>query len=397
MQRYFILLLTGLFCLPVYADKSSRQVDCDKGQRLQKAIKKMHKGGTVYVRGVCRENLLMRHDNIRIIGLDHAAIHGDGGDTITVEGADNITLANLHIGHGANGLTLLGGASVQLHQSHVGHNQANGIHVINASTLQLADIKVMENGANGINIENSSSAQISGPVEIGGHAVAFGINALNGSSIKLDNTTLATSGNAIGLQVGINSSLFITGDKARLVADHNILVGITATAGSNIFAFNGEISASHNRTLRGISLLSASSMDIDNNSRVDASHNGRDGILLDDSSLNMFGPVGASFGPSLTTSNNAGEGITARNNAVIDLAGESKISSRHNGASGLFLDNGTTASLSKSTLTDNGHHDVRLSFGSRAQLNGNEVNELACDASSFMRGDDAIPCPHHVE
>jgi hypothetical protein len=163
-------------------------------------------------------------------------------------------------------------------------------------------------------------------------------------------------------------------------------------SGSSLLVFEGAIVAQHNRFNHGVSANSKSSIDLDRGGSITATHNGLDGVQLEDSLLNMFNMPGQR-GSTVVATDNQRHGLSTFVGGKIDLSVDSQITSQRNSQAGLFADNGGSVRVSKSTLTNNSLTDVALSFGTRAEFTQNTIGTITCDATVLIRGDTGTVCP----
>lgn len=93
------VLATGIASMPMTAaaqkPSGNVTVDCDAGQSIQAAVNKANPRVplTLVVSGTCKENVLIRRDNVTIDGSDDGAVSG----TLGVSEGSRITIQNLCI------------------------------------------------------------------------------------------------------------------------------------------------------------------------------------------------------------------------------------------------------------------------------------------------------------
>src|SRR5215475_14341057 len=87
-----VLVLIVMAASPSWAD-SVHEVQCDKGQTIEKALKKANPGDTIRLSGTCFERVVVAIDRITIDGQGSASLDGGGGPladftgVLTVDGA----------------------------------------------------------------------------------------------------------------------------------------------------------------------------------------------------------------------------------------------------------------------------------------------------------------------
>ena len=368
----------------------SRVVNCDRGDSLNRALSKILSlpGSTLVVRvkGVCRESIVIKKDGLTLEG-EHASIDGNGKDAVTIDGAQRVTLTGFTIRNGGNGVVGKGAASFSLHDSVVSGHTAMGVLVTGQSAAVISDSVVEKNGVNGVEANDHSQLRIVGRFVSRANTI-FGINVLNGSSITFAKAKVEISDNVLGVQIGIGSSAFIEDAQTVVSTSDNQTIGFTAASTSTLFIFEGALLAENNG-LDGVALFSNSSADLDRGASITAKTNGRDGILLEDSSLNIFTMPGLA-GPKLTTLANGRHGVSALLGSKVDLSGRGQLNSQSNKTTGVFADNGSVLRISGSTLMNNAT-DVMLQFGTRAEFATTQLGSISCDRTVLIRGE--VTCP----
>ncbi len=175
------------------------------------------------------------------------------------------------------------------------------------------------------------------------------------------------------------------------MASDNLVVGLTVVSNSELFAFKGTFVA-HSTGLRGASLFSGSTIDLDNGASLDVSDNKLDGIFLEGSRLNLF-KMTQEPGSTIITNENVRFGISAGKASTIDVTGKNSITANNNGAFGVFIDDGSRALLTNSKLIGNAAFDLGINFGSRAEVTDTTVGTLQCDPTALVRGNQDLVCP----
>ena len=209
--------------------------------------------------------------------------------------------------------------------------------------------------------------------------------------------TATSSGNALGMQVATGANVFINDPSTVLDLTDNLATGLTIVSGAHMVSFGGAIHASRNR-VNGVSLNSKAGLDLDAGSTLDCGNNG-DGLLIQqDSEMTLFNIPQFSGVPGFSTVNchdNAGHGIIVRNGSTLRVSNQAQVISTANGASGLIADDGAGVILVNSTITGHSakNKDIRLAFGSRADLRTLTVGTVACDATVLVHGTSGIACP----
>ncbi|MDE3198714.1 MAG: hypothetical protein KGN84_20370 [Acidobacteriota bacterium] len=380
---------------PLLADR--KFTDCGKGQGLNAALQHLSDGDTLMFTGVCRENVSISTSGIVLIGQNGATIAPpkQTADALTVSGAQRVTLQNITVQNGINGLHLTGGASVTLQNITAQSNAVDGMLVEGSSSAYIAGSSAVNNGLDGLDVENTSSAIFNGNFLAQSNLV-FGINLGTTSSATVNAATVTADQNTLGIQVSVTSSWFLSNPGAAVVTNNNATVGLTVVSGSHLFAFGGTISTSGNG-LDGFDIASRSGMDLDAGTQATANNNLRDGIHAEELCLvNLFNNPQFSGNPAFTAvtlQNNAGNGISLQNNSQLHMFDQARIIANNNTGFGIQADNGSSMTLLNSTIQSN-PTDVNLTFASRGEFTGNTIGTLTCDATSLIRGDTGTTCPH---
>lgn len=386
------MVYIGLFFLSdnILADES-QTINCNRGQSLVKAIQELEKPRKITIYGTCYGPIIIQRDDIILIGTSGAVITvKDDSDVVTIDGATRVSLRHLSIENGKNGLVAKNNSSVKIQGVIVNNQRQNGINLESNSSLQIKDSTLRNNAGSGLSLTGASSLKMLGKLE-SHHNGVFGIILLNSSSGITEQAQVNVHHNTLGIQVGIGSS-FLVGDATSVVqTEDNISTGLTIVSGSSLVLFEGRLISKNNQFNNGLSVRVGSTVDMDRGASMLLENNGLDGILLENSQLNMFSMRGLAS-PQIHSLNNNRHGINAFLNSKIDLSEQSKIISQNNKKSGIFADNGSILTLSNSTITDN-QQDISLSFGARAEFSNNTLGSIVCDDSVLVRGSAGITCP----
>ena len=97
------LLGLAFIALPSPAHAALRNVDCNKGERITKALTKANPGDTIRVTGTCSERITINADRLTLDGQCRAFLDGGGGPpteltaAVTIDGARGVTIAGFTI------------------------------------------------------------------------------------------------------------------------------------------------------------------------------------------------------------------------------------------------------------------------------------------------------------
>jgi hypothetical protein len=389
--RRWLLAIVVLLLVRTLALAENHQVNCDYGEKLAKALEEVKPGETIQVSGTCQEAVTIITDRITLDGSGSAIIDGGGAEVVTADGVRGVTLTGLTVRQGLNGVVAKGGATLKLTSVTTQNNLVSGIRVDGHSSVELRDCTTQDNGVNGLEVDRASEVKITGTFLSQRNGV-FGISLLNTSSIVFANATATITNNTLGVAIGLNSGGSIADAATTVTTNDNHTTGFTVVSGSSLLVFEGAIVAQNNHLNHGVSANSKSSIDLDRGGSITATHNGLDGVQLEDSLLNMFN-MPELRGSTVVATDNKRHGLSTFVGGKIDLSVDSQITSQRNGQAGLFADNGGSVRVSRSTLTNNGTTDVALSFGTRAEFTQNTIGRITCDATVLIRGDAGTVCP----
>lgn len=389
-----ISLFLALAC-PLLAGKKS--IDCGKGQDLNAALQNLSPGDSLTFSGVCHQSVSIATSGITLTGQNGATIAppAQTSDALAISGAQRVTLQNITIQNGLNGLHLTGNASATLQGVTTQSNAVDGMLIEGSSSAYIANSNSLNNGLDGMDVENTSSVIFNGNF-LAQNNLVFGINLGATSSATVNAATVSANQNTLGIQASLSSSWFLSNPGATVITNNNATVGLTIVSGSHLFAFGGTIVTSGNG-LDGFDIASRSGMDLDAGTQASAYNNLRDGIHAEELCLvNLFNNPQFSGNPGFTTislHDNSGNGMSLQNNSQLHMFDQAKVLANNNTGFGIQADNGSSMTLLNSAIQNN-PTDITLTFGSRAELNGNTIGSLTCDTTVIIRGDSGRTCPH---
>ena len=399
----FMGIVVFLFSLSVHADVI--EVNCSQGHELQAAVGQASENTTIKVTGTCNGPVEITKNGIKLFG-------GDGSskaiiqkpnyipfpvNLLVIDGATRVEVSGFELRNGLSGVDGKGNASFTLDSVNIIDN-IMGIN-LSSATAALHDVVITDNGvrvaAVGLNAVDRASVIVSGTVEIS-NILAFAINLLSNSSLKIDkNGTLNSHHNLMGGQISVNSSFFVDEGASANFYD-NQLIGFSINTGSTGMLFNSNLTT-RNNGLDGLDVVSAANFEVDGMSQIISENNGREGISVDNSTINLFGFFSTAPGfPKITSNNNGSNGFQIEASSKLDIGRNSSIIALNNGKAGVSLDDGSSAFLQSSDINNNQTSatnenvtaDLIATFGSRVTFsNANNIGLAACDVSSISRGD----------
>jgi len=370
-------------------------LDCSR-KSLADAVRHVRDDDRTTIRftGVCAGPIVIRTDGLTLEGVDTAIIDGGGRDAVTVMGAGRVSLTNIEVRNGVNGILAVNGAHLTLTSVNSHDNFVFGISLQTASSAVLFDVTANNNGVHGLDIGTGSAATVTGSFTASSNRV-LGIN-VNGSSITFSQATVFANSNALGVQIATSANAFINDSATVINAENNLTTGLTVVSGAHMFSFGGTINASGN-PVNGVSVTSKGGLDLDAASTLNSFNNG-DGVLLQEGSVMTVSNTPQFSGvPGFSTLNvhsNTGNGVRVLNGSTLTLTNQARVVSSQNARTGLVADNGVGITLVSSTITGNTVKDIQLTFGARADLQTLVFGTYTCDATVLVRGSSGITCPH---
>ena len=390
LNATLLLSICALAGTAVSADNDV--LDCSH-RSLAHAVKNADANQTIRFTGVCAGPIVIQRNGITLKGVGSAAIDGGGSDAVTTTGAGRVTLTNIEVRNGLNGIVAVNGANLQLIDLNVHDNAVFGISLQGGTSGALTDVTTSHNGVHGLDLETGSAATVTGALTASFNGV-FGIN-VNGSSITFAQAKVVASNNALGVQIATSANAFINDSASTIDANNNLSTGLTVVSGSHMVSFGGTINASGN-PVNGVSVNSKGGLDLDAASTLNTFNNGDGLVLQENSVMTVFNTPQFSGMPGFSTINahdNTGTGVRVASGSTLTLVNQARIVGTGNRV-GLLADNGVGVTLVNSTLTGNSVKDIQLTFGSRADLRTLTFGSYTCDATVLVRGTSGIVCPH---
>lgn len=392
-NRGKLALHSCVILLSIYSTVEAAVVDVDCNTSppgaLSTAVAGAAAGTTINVSGTCRDAVIIDKDDITLVGNLNGSKASITGffpqDRITIDGASRVQISGFVIENGVFGIFSTANASFTLRDSDISNNIL------------------------GMDVNNGSNAFIEGIVTFSNNQ-SFGFEVINSSTLTIQGGAVCeTSANTLGAQISVNSSLFAERG-AGINVMNNATIGLSVNTGSTGMLFNANLNT-HDNGLDGLDVVSAANFEIDGDSEINSENNGRDGVSIDNSTLNMFGFFSTQPGfPRLTSRANGGNGILVEEMSKLDVGRNSSIVATDNGAAGVNLDDGSSARIQRGNIVKNtgtlrsskdkdlaGTADVVVSFGSRVSfdqgadsagnISANQVGVALCDKTALARGD----------
>lgn len=370
VKGFFTMLFVGaLMLIPLGAQlqadnqqEGEQIVNCNGGDSLSAALAGAESGTTIRVTGTCTEAVLLNTNGLTLIGENGATIDAAGTDenAVTIDGARDVNISGFTIENGNEGILAINDATFALTDTIVQENDSHAIELVRA-TGEFSNITSRENGRAGLIIARNSLGALTGVTL---QENLTGLVVFSNSTVRLIGTNVIEENATQGITVGLGGAVFSLGSDLQVT--ENGAEGIFVLQDGNIQLVGGALEVSHNRD---------SGFNLEQNSSV---------IL----GIDEFGVPGTAV-----ISENGGSGIRAAAGSDVNGSRIMPLTSRDNGDAGIWLDDGSSATISGATIVDNRTSDVQLTFGSRATLTDNDLGTIACDETALIRGDSGTSCP----
>jgi len=321
-------------------------VDCNRGESIAKALSmgEARKPLLVVVRGTCNESVSISSDDVTLRGESGGAINGPDPlvTTLTVS-ANRVTIEDLSVSGGRNGILGLGASQLTVRGTTVQSTGRNGIVYSSGSNGTIDNCTIQSNPRDGIGLDMASATITNSTIRSNariGILVSIGGAARIGVDIRND-----AGGNTIQ-QNGANGIVVSTGGYA-LIAMNEITGNGTdpAQAGrQGISVIEGRADLAGGNTISGHAVQ---------------------GLFTRASSVQIGGPALPGISTVNTFSNNGFPmgfgGIFASLSSSLTIR-DAVIS--NNSGPGLVLNLRSQAQTFNSSIQDNTGDGIRLSLGS---------------------------------
>jgi hypothetical protein len=122
---------------------------------------------TITFTGVCTGPVDVRVDGLTLMGTGTAVIDGGGGDAVTVRGAGRVSLVDVEIRNGLNGIVATGGAHIALTNVSSHDNATSGIVLRSSSTAIGSAVVASMNGGAGLSVDDGSAISLENATLLG--------------------------------------------------------------------------------------------------------------------------------------------------------------------------------------------------------------------------------------
>lgn len=241
MTTKALLLTLALPILPSFTDSvaaATIAVNCDAGGKLQTALNAAASGDTIQVTGVCRENISVRDELVRVTldGQGVATIQATnaGATAIQVLGR-NITIQRFTITGGRSGIGVLRGGSALIDGNTIQETAGTGILLHQNGHARIVNNTIQFNPNGGITVQENSMGRI-GYLDAGGPMMGnvirrngIGVSVLRGGVASLTGNTISENDGAGVLVSGASH-----GDLAGNLIDANGEDGVVVTRNADV-------------------------------------------------------------------------------------------------------------------------------------------------------------------
>jgi hypothetical protein len=334
------------------------QVDCNAGGTLTQALQTALPGETILVTGTCQGFVTLATDRIAVDGQGTAVIQ-DGG--FILDGARGVTLTGFTIQNSpANGVLAYRGAALLVANLTIEDSAGFGLIVTETATATISNCTVRRSALDGISVGLASSLVIA-----------------TGSVESHDNRQN-------GLSVVAGGSGLIAGPGATLAIHDNVGHGIFVGAGGlQVLDPAAELTTEGNGG-DGIHLISETGLGFGIlGGTLSAARNQGAGIRVIASSLGLRGGT-------VSLTGNADSGLVAlfTSKVVTERVANALYTISGNTQAGVMVDDSSVYLDGPIIVENNRVTDVALSFGAHATLLGERIGRITCEASSgvLIRG-----------
>lgn len=347
------------------------RVHCNRGQTLARALRQARPFDTIRFTGQCHEKIVIRHDDLTLVGASNASIDGSrtpGEAVILVDGARNFSLGSFTVENGSDqGILVAHQATGRLEKLLVTGHGTVGLSV-DRSHIEIADLSLDNNGTGGMDAYSASTV------------VAFGSISANGNG---------------GDGLAVNGKTFLELRGASVTAGQNGGSGVSVINDSRlqIFSFpeaQGSGIVADGNVFAGVSIL-GSELGVVGSQYFGS---GANVIEVRNSIFGFFMPAGAILSPHATArfvANNNGVGMLLEDGSSLLIVGGLDINQNGTGISAYGAGTVTLVSVPPNpSSVDSNAQDLDLGFGTRVTLDGVGFSSLACDGSALVRG---ASCP----
>ena len=155
MRRLRIWLVSFFVCTgAIAASAENTPLDCSKKSLADAVLNASDKNQTISFTGVCAGPIVISTDGLILKGVGTAVIDGGGENAVTVAGTSRVSLIDLEVTNGLNGIVARQGAQLSLSGVSSHNNSQTGVLLQTAAIADFSDVSVTNNGGNGLVADN---------------------------------------------------------------------------------------------------------------------------------------------------------------------------------------------------------------------------------------------------
>ena len=212
MKHLFLAVLLIACAIPAAAAGSRFNVNCDKGEKINKLLNTIAKAGavppiTVNVSGTCKESVLIQNfDRLTLQTKTGAVIIGQSKTlvpAVTIAQSTFVTLQGLTIQSGLDGIDCVENSICDLNGLTVENSAGSGVAFGRSAGILTANI-FQNNAGRGLNVVNGSKVLVNGGTMQGN--AADGLGVVSGSNLTMENATIQNNAGD-GVRVLLGSAL----------------------------------------------------------------------------------------------------------------------------------------------------------------------------------------------
>lgn len=212
MKRLFFAVVLVACAIPATAAGSRFNVNCDRGEKINKLLNTITKAGavppiTINVSGTCKESVLIQNfDRLTLQTKTGAVIIGPPktvNAAVTILQSTYVTVQGFLIQGGSDGLDCLENSICNLNELTVENSTNGGVAFGRSAGILTANV-FQNNAARGLNLANGSKVLVVGGTSQGN--AADGIGVVSGSNLTMQNATIQNNAGD-GVRVLLGSSL----------------------------------------------------------------------------------------------------------------------------------------------------------------------------------------------
>jgi hypothetical protein len=332
-------------------------VDCHADSNaLTQALQSAAPKATFLVSGTCRESATVTTDDIVIDGQHQTILDGAGSGeaVLTIDAARRITIQNLTVRGGTDGVVARRGATVIMRQVTATDNTDDGIQLETNAVAQLTDCTLQRNGDYGLEVAQNSTVNLCGTTQATANDSGMLIVDMSHGDIGAPAYCGATPSTVQVQDNAEDGIVVIRASNLSIVAESTVTV--TDNGDDGLHVTDGAALRIMDSTVR-----------VENNGAAGPSQLG---IVF------LYGSTGRFVRSSVTVHGNASIGVTVGTNSNLSLA-NSMLVTTNNQREGLHV-------TRTSSLDVNASSTLHIEQNARAGLQVEAVSSATCASGSTV-------------